>query len=59
MKLDELVARKIRDSFTFFIGKPRQKRSYSSDPGNGLMVGFYEYGNEPLGSVTGGEFLTS
>jgi hypothetical protein len=47
MKLVEPVARKIKDSFTIFIGKPRQKRSYLSDPGKGIMVGFYEYGNEP------------
>jgi len=47
MKLAGLVARQIRDSFTIFIGKPQKKRSYSSDPGKGLMVGFYEHGNEP------------
>jgi len=47
MKVAGLVARQIRDSLTIFIGKPHKKRSYSSDAGKGLMVGFYEYGNEP------------
>jgi hypothetical protein len=47
MKLAGLVARHITDSFTVFIGKAQKKRTYSSDPGNGLMVGFYEHGNEP------------
>ena len=42
MKLAGLLARHIRNSFTSFIGKLQKKKIYSSDPGKGLMVGFYE-----------------
>jgi hypothetical protein len=47
MKLAGLLARQIRNSFTILIGKLKKKIFYSSDPGKGLMVGFYEHGNEP------------
>jgi len=31
----------------------------SSDSGQGLVAGSCEHGNEPLGSIKGGEFLDS